>query len=394
MSTLGTLETIPMEKIMATRFLRLVLAASMILTAGCRPEAGKEKQKPEGMVEIRLELPGMYNPAPGPSTATSKTESKAYYDSRTYQDSVPRPLPEGSTLWLIYELQTYNSPWGDQYDQYGEAQYKSYVVLNSAEGMRSLYPCAVDENGVPDMGSVEPSLFLEPGTYRFRAVSPARAWNDETALGLQVDNGEQLLASDFRYTQTQPLVDEINLAGSGIQVITLNPLVNQTARIQFTLRPDVSIHQLDMMPAGIELSGLQDIVNEAEGNYNWSSVGLDGMGDTIRAYAGNKRSRTVLHDYVRAEEDSVMIVNNQRLTLPQGSLITSTGILPTDASSNSLIVMFNLQVNGIPTQYSMHVNRKVFRAGRSYHYVGDVSIENGITVFSWQSISWTEDVEI
>lgn len=46
-------------------------------------------------------------------------------------------------------------------------------------------------------------------------------------------------------------------------------------------------------------------------------------------------------------------------------------ILPTDAYSGAVVVLFNLSVNGIPTQYEMMLNQKVFEAAYTYHYVGN-----------------------
>ena len=57
-------------------------------------------------------------------------------------------------------------------------------------------------------------------------------------------------------------------------------------------------------------------------------------------------------------------------------------------------MLFNLSVNGIPTQYEMMLNQKVFKAAYTYHYVGTVKMENGVSTITWQYVSWNEELPI
>jgi len=42
----------------------------------------------------------------------------------------------------------------------------------------------------------------------------------------------------------------------------------------------------------------------------------------------------------------------------------------------------------------MMLNEKDFKAGYSYGYRGSVSIEDGVSVITWQYVSWEHDVEL
>lgn len=389
-----------MNKILSYILTGCMLATLLLWTGACRPNQPEDDKVPEGMCEVRFRLGGAY--ADIPALANSKDGKTPKAESTTYRGKEPLPLPEGSTLWLIHETGSVsgNGSYRSPYDtNWTAGTPKSYVVVSSEAG-NALYPCQVDGNGNAIPGTIEPSLYLEPALYRFRAVSPARPWDDATNYGYRIDNGDTLLANDSRYTQTLPTVVNLSMSGTGntgVQMIELNPLAYQTALIQFIICPGDGIHQLGLLPAGIELTGCQDIIPYDNGNYNWSALGNQGKGDTIVAYPGNKRGRTSVHSCTYVQQDSVIENFNfsgERIELPAGSLIANTYILPTDARSNSLIASFNIQMNGIPTYNTLYINRKVFRAGRSYHYIGRVSIEDGVTVFSWQNVQWNTDVEI
>lgn len=389
-----------MKKILSYTLATCLLAGVAIFAFSCRPDQPQEDKIPEGMIEARFYLGGAY--ADVPALANQKAGLSPKAEGITYRDKEPLPLPEGSTLWLIHETGTVTGSGtrDDPYDTiWTAAGCKSYVVVSSELG-NALYPCQVDENGVAIPGTIEPSLYLEPNLYRFRAVSPARPWDDVDSYGYRIDNGDTLLSNDFRYTQTLPTVDSLSMSdteNTGVQRINLNPLVYQTARIQFIICPGDGIHQLGLLPAGIELTGCQDIVPYSNSNYNWSAIGNGGKGDTIIAYPGHKRGRTSIHTCTYVQNDSVIKGFNypdESIKLPAGSLIANAYILPTDAISNSMIASFNLQMNGIPTYNTLYINKRTFRAGRSYHYIGRVSIQDGVTVFSWQNVQWNTDVEI
>lgn len=347
------------------------------------------------MKEVRFVLGGAYAAHGGPGTKTTAV------DADTYNGETPLPLPEGSTVWLIMEKQVmqidstwdwWNRRW--KYEttySWRHDSYKSYVVLNAKDGLNSLYPCAVDAEGKALMETMEPAMYLTPGEYHFRAVSPALPWvnADVASLSMKLENGQYLMANDARYTGANPSTDYTSVTvtpSDQVQVIRLNPMVHQTAQLRFTIRPGENVHRLDLMSSGIEISGLQD---PGSGSYNWTPYG-----HYLEILPGNKRSQTTIRDFHIVQQDSSMVTNGQTVDLPEGSLMAHCGILPTDATSSSLIVVLHLQVNGIPTQYSMSLNRQIFEPGHSYHYVGEVSVTGGVTVFSWQNISWDTEVEI
>ena len=81
-------------------------------------------------------------------------------------------------------------------------QTQGYVVKTGDGGVQSLYPCSqFDENGNYKEEDVSKTpLFLDPGTYTFSAISPAKAsYKDGTCM---IKNGEYVIAtyhlSDFR----------------------------------------------------------------------------------------------------------------------------------------------------------------------------------------------------
>lgn len=378
-----------MKKTLSYNLAACLLTAVAIFFSACKPERPQDDPIPEGMCAVQFHLGGAYPDIP--ALANPKTGNAPKADPNTYNNIEPLPLPEGSTLWLIHEMRTNNN--------WQISGCKSYVVVGSASG-NALYPCQVDANGEAIPGTIEPSLYLAEGEYRFRAVSPARAWDAPApTYGYLIDNGETLLANDERYNDTRAKEVSISLDVTGIQRIELNPLVNQTALIQFIISPGEGIHQLGLLPAGIELTGCQDIVSRngaSGGTYNWAAMNT---GDTIIAYPGHKRGRTTVHDYVSVQEDTTISTINvqgsiQEIEIPAGSIIANMYVLPTDARSNSLVASFNIQMNGIPTYNTLYINRKIFQAGRSYRYMAEVSIQNGVTVFSWQNVQWNTDVEI
>lgn len=168
-----------------------------------------------------------------------------------------------------------------------------------------------------------------------------------------------------------------------MQVVEINPLINQTAQLKFTITADESIN-LEVLSAGVEISGLQGAYGKknADGTYklwNWSPA----LADTLIAYPGLKDEYITIH---RGDE---------RITHPSShSVVIESGILPTDATSTPLIILFNLAVNNIPTQYEMTLNQKIFRAGYSYHYKGTIIMNEGITTLTWQTVSWDTEIEI
>lgn len=322
-------------------------------------------------------------------------------------------LPEGSTLWMMFS---------EKIDEttYSEQELKAYRVVPEA-GYHSLYACEVvtdrDAEGnitgyhVGDTHPNEP-LILENGTtYKFKMVSPAYDLTPD--FKIPVNNGMYLYSSDGRYWETRPT--EITIRsndisnGHYVQYVTLNPMVQQVARMNFTIvkDQDSAIHSIEMLPAGIEISGLQNPYDPEDGEqakFNWSSQDVE---DMLPVKRGDKQS------WVNIPGDEVW-VNEEELTYTWKDGSTQTypkqmradiGVLPTNAQSTTIIITFNLLVNGIPTQYVTTLNQgvsapgqdffsNILEQGHSYDMMLRVGLKDDIFVFTWQYQSWNWDLEL
>jgi len=336
---------------------------------------------PEGMVEIRPVLPGMYGALPrvvpaGQSVASRTYPSNEQTDKDLSTNKLLR-LPKGATVWLIAE----NATAGQEVTY----ETKSYVVYNpdDDENMSYLVPCTVDTDG--KMLSVEGvPLYLKDGnSYKFYAISPARKLDEAMfksgTVGFRVKNGEQFYANDCRYASTEPEKIDVHSDNSeSVQVIKLKPMVNQTAELKFQIKKGIGVHQLGIQPSGIEISGLQ---NDEPTDAN--PVGLIWHMSKSRA----DEPITLQHG------DKYGIYNDYDYTIDsEGRVNIEVPVLPMYSISKPVIVVFRLKVNGVPTSYEMMLNEKDFKAGYSYGYRGEVSISEGVSVITWQYVSWEHDV--
>jgi len=332
---------------------------------------------PEGMVEIHPMLPGMFSSIPRNVPDAGNAESRKYdsndeTDIRLDEISTER-LPEGSTIWLIAK----SSEVGQTTVKYTK---KSYVVYNpeSDSDMSYLIPCTVDDDGnVVNMESAP--LYLKNNTsYLFYALSPARKLDEnEFANGnvtFMARNGEYFYASDCRYGNTSPVTETVSQEGSdAVYVVFLKPMINQTAELKFQITRGKGVHDLDIQPSGIEISGLQ---NDDPDGVSWH---MSQTGDEpITLKHGDKHNLYYQYNY------SIDSDGNVNIDVP---------VLPMWSISKPLIVIFHLKVNGVPTSYEMMLNEKDFKAGYSYGYRGSVSIRDGVEVITWQYVSWETDVE-
>ncbi len=349
---------------------------------------------PEGMVEIRPALSGRFGVIPRSASGAAEAATRVYDDNGTTNDKLKAPtlLPDGSTVWLIAR----NA-------ETGKLEKNSYVVRNSnPEEVQTsyLYPCTVKEDGTVDKEEGTP-LYLKKGEkYLFYGVSPARAL-DETKfaagiVGFRFKNGEAFYANDGRYKRTFPTqiieigVDAASDQEEPVQRVDLMPMINQTAQLKFQIVADDSgyVHELDIQPSGIQISGLQNDAPD-EGIYggpdgiDWHMsmpTGVEGTYDEpINLQYGSKSGTLTNYDYTIDTDGSVNI---------------EVPIVPMWDISKPVIVVFRLKVNGVPTAYEMMLNEKDFKAGYSYGYRGTVSMEKGVTVISWQFVSWDCEVEL
>ena len=194
---------------------------------------------PEGMVEIRPVLPGMFGSIPRDPASVQSVASRAYDSNNVTDEKLNKTirLPQGSTVWLIAE----SKKDGESTVTYVK---KSYVVFNPSEGDTNksyLVPCTVDDDGnMIDMEGTP--LYLKDGhTYKFYAISPARKLDEnlfnKNQVGFQVKNGEYFYANDCRYSKTTP--DEVTVKSDNtedVQIIDLKPMINQTAQLKFQIQ--------------------------------------------------------------------------------------------------------------------------------------------------------------
>ncbi len=364
------------------RYISRIAAAIIALPMLCSCESPDipHHDVPEGMVEIRPVLPGMYSAIPRTAPAEGSAPHKAYpSDTDTQTDLLDNKLlrlPKGSTIWLIAEhiegdVITYEK--------------RSYVVYNDEdnEQMSYLIPCTVDDNGEPVNMDGSP-LYLKDGlTYNFYAISPARKLDEELLaegkLGFTVTNGMQFYANDDRYDCTKMKPIEVHADNSeSVQVVTLNPMINQTAVLKFQVRKGKGVYDLNIQPSGIQISGLQNdsITAKRPKGIMWHmSQGTDDQ--PIDLLHGDKLGMLNSYDYTIDSKERVNI---------------SVPILPMYCISKPVIVVFRLKINGVPTSYEVMLNEKDFKAGYSYGYRGEVSITDGVTVITWQYVSWEEDL--
>lgn len=356
----------------------LSLIVISLLTISCSekdlPSDGGEADA--NMVEVRPVLPGRFNSIPR-AASDDKAATKAYDDNTTTNDKLGKviPLPEGSTVWLIAKNQNDNS-----------FIKKSYVVYNSKDADNPdnkdrsyLIPCTVDKEGNAINQDGSPLYLKEGSEYKFYALSPARELDEaklkKGIIGFKVRNGEYLLSHDCRYDSTTPT--KITIARTNVmeavQEIPLQPMINQTAELKFKIIKGHGVHDLDIQPSGIEVSGLQyDSLRYTPSGIGWH-MSLDPQDEPINLKHGNKFGIFKSYDYTISPEEDVNI---------------EVAVLPMYSISKPVIVLFRLKINGVPSSYEMMLNEKDFKAGYSYGYRGTVAIKDGVEVITWQYVSW------
>ncbi len=333
---------------------------------------GEGLSVPEGMVAVRPVLPGTFAAVTRDASALRSAVTRAYDPDEITNNKLNKTvrLPEGSTLWLIAK----NSADGS-YEK------KSYVVYNSQtdESRSYLIPCTVTDEGELINMESKPMYLKDGETYWFAAVSPARKLDEEQLaqgkIAFKVRNGEYFYANDCRFDKTPP--KEIKVSSNNAEAVyevKLNPMINQTAELKFQIRKGDGVHDLDIQPSGIEISGLQ---NDSTVGISWH-MSQSKTDQPFTLQHSNKSGTYNQYNYVIDENDHVNI---------------NVPILPMYSTSKPVIVLFRLKVNGTPTTYEMMLNEKDFKAGYSYGYMGIVKLSDGVEVITWQFISWEVEVE-
>lgn len=371
----------------------VMLLASLLSSCDNRDLPDKpDNTVPEGMVEIQPVLPGIFSSIPR-KTGENRTPATRVYDPNSTTDGYLTDnrllrLPEGATVWLIAKSEGQTTT---------ALVKKSYMVYNPEDdpNMSYLLPCTVNDEGEVLTTEGTPLYLKEGQTYEFFAISPARKLDDTDfangKVGFQVKNGEYFYANDCRYSNTEPR--KVNVQGDNkeaVQVVKLKPMINQTAELRFQIKKGEGVHDLDIQPTGIQISGLQNDspdATDSEGNPNpyGNPYGLfwhmsqDRNDEPIDLQHGGKAG---IFNCYTFEKDT------------QGRINIRVPVLPMWSISKPVIVIFRLKINGVPTTYEMMLNEKDFKAGYSYGYRGEVSISEGISVITWQFISWEYDLGI
>jgi hypothetical protein len=199
-----------------------------------------------------------------------------------------------------------------------------------------------------------------------------------------VENGVYFCASDVRYDNSRNQRFTVVAQTNGVQRITLNPMVWQVARLNFEITNGPKVSDLGVSSAGIEVSGLQNPLDTQGNNtyFNWRSSNL---ADTIPMRMGDKRSWVT----IRGEDCTVKTTTTNGV---KNTVITGdVGVLPTNGLSTVFVFLFNLTVNGIPTQYEVTVNKQILYHGRQYPVKITVDGKDDISVMTWSNQSWTAD---
>jgi len=346
-----------------------IILVLLAVIAACSKEKSEVHTKG---TEIRIVEPTVYA---GGTLGTVASKSYTLGDGHNEFTTVPAltTLPVGTTVWLTFRYKNADDSWGDP-------NLQAYVVLNSA-GYNALYPCKSTEDSdgyltVDSPVTTTTPLYLEDGTYQFRMVAPANKIKKST-LSMQVENGMYLYSSDERYTETASKEILVESTGSGVQNIQLNPIIHQMARIKVKMRMGSNVYKMEMMPNGIEISGLQDPEEDNTGlTFDWSSLDV---ADTLVMKKANKYTRVYMTDFTYNDD---------------GSIEGEVGILPTDCMSTQMVLLFNIAVNGIPTQYVLTLKERKFFHGHSYNLDLSIGLNGNITVMSWANQSWTGELDI
>ncbi len=346
--------------------------AFVLFLVACSNEEEVLSPQPKG-TKIRILDPMVY--AGGTNSSAATRADHTLGDGWSGFTSVPplTTLPVGTTVWLTYRLKNADDSWNTP-------NLQAYVVQNSA-GYNALYPCKSTEDGEGYLTVTTPietttPLYLEDGTYQFRMVAPANKIN-RSSLSMQVENGMYLYSNDERYTQTASAEITVTSTESGVQNIQLNPMIHQMARIKVKLNKGSNVYKMEMMPQGIEVSGLQDPEEDDNGlTFDWSSLNVE---DTLEMKKADKYTRTYIKEFTYNDD---------------GSIEGDIGILPTDCMSTQMVLLFNIAVNGIPTQYVLTLKERKFYHGHSYNMNLSVGLDGNITVLSWANQSWTGELDI
>ena len=134
---------------------------------------------------------------------------------------------------------------------------------------------------------------MKAGTYYFRILSPAKALNSKGFVN--IGNGEYLLATDDRYTQTAMTAVTITKIDEGgtlnnVQTLYLPPSSTRQRGCSLLSGAGEGVHTLEMLAEGIEISGY----SAATGQYDqlrlgkWRCAACESGGIRVHRYVSHR----------------------------------------------------------------------------------------------------------
>lgn len=366
--------------------IQLLASVALLALSGCN---ARIEQQPSVSAKQVFYAPAVYGTFEPARTRAYPDEPCTLGDGHNGFTSVPTlgSLPAGTTLWVSYQKALDTAPATPDVQNPAHWETEKHlqafrVLVSDKENVNALAPVrsrvvtegGVDYEEVEGSGEDDAPLSFSPGKYLFRAVWPANRIR-KSDLSMQVKNGMQVYSNDLRYTQTLGKVQEI-VAGNGVQNVVLNPMINQTARIKISVRPQAGQNlDLKMLSQGIEVSGLQTPEKEeSDLAYKWSS---SSVADTLVMKFSDKHARTFIREFTT-----------------EGDRITGSAcFLPTNAMSTMVLILVNVAVNGIPTQYTVPIYRTIFNHAHSYNLDLEVGLNGQIRVLAWSTQSWTGEIQ-
>lgn len=373
--------------------LMAIIGVVFLLLISC--EGTEEKSPfpdiPEGNVLVVFDLPGVYVPLSGFDNDRQITRGVTVTDNHPNYLVDLNSLPVGTPVWVLV------GQWSVGEGRYVEQVPKAYKVMASGAAYRQLYPCEVNQNlqggethYSMNMDGQGTHMLLKKGEkYLFRMLSMAvdkELVLKDNRYTVDVDNGDYLYSNDDRYPTGDPAIYPVRTkaveyevpasAATEIIEMKLNPMIQQTAKMQLVICPGQGVHDLEILSEGCELSGLET------GPREWGP----NLADTLKLQFGPKLGYIKQNTFTSIEHTSPGDIN------PHSDLMWETAVLPTDARSNSMSILLNLRVNGNPVQYMALLSDQMWQHARSYNLWCQVSIKDGITVFNFTTTGWSTEV--
>lgn len=285
-----------------------------------------------------------------------------------------------------------------QKDASGMLQQKQNMIFrvkgSTVDNTAYLSPITIDAQG--DTIETTP-MKLPPGDYLFYAFSPALPCG--TYGEVNIDNGREFLSNDWRFAKTVPLMVSLpSLSGGSKPMrVTLNPLFNQMSRVTLSLYTlNLFVSTVDLVNAGVTMDGLQNPKQYAAGTKTVDEKPYQLREHTVSLFDTIQSSwiKHMGHLNITNKFQSMATVNTGSGSVTIPTFNVQTYILPTESSSNPILVSFNGKVNGVPASFTYSLTEKTYRPGYYYNYLGKLSLQSGVFTAEWQFVNWSETAVI